>query len=94
VLRRVNLDASVAGDRKQLSVRGYYDINEQALHSGADITSLNLDFLNHPFFAKYVRQVSGTASAKASRSTGPCQSTRGEGWTAPRYAAKVNGSIY
>ena len=90
VLRRVNLDASVKGDKNDLTVKGYFDINQQALHIGADITSLNLTFLNHPFFAKYVRQVSGTASAKLTMD-GPVKALVAKG-ALHINAAKVNVS--
>jgi hypothetical protein len=62
--RRVNVDASVVGAKNDLAIKGFYDINQQSLSLGTDIRSLNLSFLNHPFFVKYVKEVTGTARAK------------------------------
>jgi hypothetical protein len=66
VLRRVNVNISLLGDKNDLAIGGFYDINGQSLSLNADINTMNLNFLNHPFFSKYVRQVVGTARAKLS----------------------------
>lgn len=64
VQKRVNLDASVFGAKTDLAVNGYYDIGHDEINLNNDIKSLDLNFLNHPLFAKYVRRVTGTASAR------------------------------
>ncbi|MCW3126572.1 MAG: hypothetical protein JWO03_2230 [Bacteroidetes bacterium] len=62
-LKRVNVTASVAGDKNDIAIKGFYDVNQQSLNLNTDINSLNLSFLNHPFFVKYVKEVKGTARA-------------------------------
>jgi hypothetical protein len=62
--KRINIDATLFGDKSDLAINGFYDIAQSEINLNTDINSLNLNFLNHPAFAKYVRRVTGTARAK------------------------------
>lgn len=62
--KKINIGATLFGDQSNLAINGYYDLANTSLNLDNDISSINLNFLNHPLFAKYVRHVSGTASAK------------------------------
>ncbi len=61
--QRVNVTGGIEGDKNDIAINGFYDIQRQDLNMGIDIRSLNLNFLNHPLFVKYVKEVSGTARA-------------------------------
>lgn len=61
--QRVNVTGGIEGEKNDIALTGFFDIQRQNLNMGLDIRSLNLNFLNHPLFVKYVKEVSGTASA-------------------------------
>jgi hypothetical protein len=62
--KKINISASLYGDKSNLAINGYYDLTSDVINLQNDITSLDLNFLNYPAFAKYIRRVTGTASAK------------------------------
>ena len=62
--KKINIGATLFGDKSNLAINGYYDLANDNINLDNDITTLNLDILNYPLFAKYVRRVTGTASAK------------------------------
>ena len=62
--KKINIGATLFGDKSNLAINGYYDLASDKINLDNDITSLNLDILNYTLFAKYVRHVTGTASAK------------------------------
>jgi hypothetical protein len=62
--KKVNIDATLFGDKSNLAINGFYDLKNNEINLNNDITSINLNILNYPLFDKYVRRVSGTASAK------------------------------
>jgi hypothetical protein len=62
--KRIKIDATLLGAKTNLAINGYYDLMHDEINLTNDISSINLNFLNYPLFAKYVRRVSGTASAK------------------------------
>ena len=61
--KKINIAATLFGDKSNLAINGYYDLAHDEINLTNDISSINLNFLNHPLFAKYVRHVTGTASA-------------------------------
>ena len=62
--KKINIDASLIGDKSNLAIHGFYDLAHDQVNLDNDIRSLDLNFLNYPLFAKYVRHVTGTAQAK------------------------------
>jgi hypothetical protein len=64
VQKKINIGATLFGDQNNLAINGYYDLVSDNINLDNDITSLNLEILNYPLFAKYVRHVSGTTTAR------------------------------
>jgi len=62
--KKINIGAALYGDKSDMAIKGYYDLTNDNLSLDADITSLNMAFLNYSLFAKYVRHVTGTTTAK------------------------------
>lgn len=62
--RKINIGATLFGDKSNLAINGYYDLANDKINLDNDITSLNLEILNYPLFAKYVRRVTGTITAR------------------------------
>jgi hypothetical protein len=62
--KRINIAATLFGDKNDLAINGFYDLAHDEINLDNEITSINLAVLNFPLFDKYVRRVTGTASAK------------------------------
>jgi hypothetical protein len=64
VAKKVNIDANIIGDKTDINVKGFYDLTRQEINLDNSIKSVNLNFLNNPFFIKYVKDVSGYGTAR------------------------------
>lgn len=64
---RIDIEGLLNGAANKLNINGYYSLekNNQRLDVVATIQNGELDFLNYPFFAKYVKDVKGTFSGLA-----------------------------
>jgi hypothetical protein len=63
---RLNINANILGASNDIQARGYYSLEELKpdMQIDAFINNLSLNFLNYPFFARFVKTVAGNAAGK------------------------------